>query len=110
MEHRPLLDLRRRLDEFPGEKPVPLPPSLTSPAWWALVRKPAGIGQLSLEPQEARLFELLAAEPVGRALSLLESGCPESERAALPARAQAWLARSVELGFWTGLSTRGPAT
>jgi hypothetical protein len=107
-EHRPLLDLRRRLDEFPGEKPVPLPPSLASPAFWALVRKPAGIGQLPLEPQEARLFELLAAEPVGRALSLLESECPEGERAALPSRAQAWLARSVELGFWTGLSTTHP--
>jgi len=109
-EHRPLVELRRKLGDFPGEKPIPLPPRLPVPAWWVLVRKPAGIGQLPLHPQEARLFELLAAETVGRALSLLEAECPESERAALPARAQAWLARSVELGFWTGLSATRTAT
>jgi hypothetical protein len=109
-EHRPLVELRRKLGDFPGEKPIPLPPRLPVPAWWALVRKPAGIGQLPLQAQEARLFELLAVETVGRALSLLEAECPEQERAALPARAQAWLGRSVELGFWTGLSASRPAT
>jgi hypothetical protein len=107
-EHRPLLDLRRRLGEHPGEGPVPLPPELPRPAWWALVRKPGGIGQLRLEPNEARLFILLRSQPVGHALALLESECSEADRAALPGRARAWLARSVELDFWSGLSEPEP--
>jgi hypothetical protein len=102
-EHRPLVELRRKLSAIPGEAPVPAPPPLEEPAYWAFVRKPAGIGQLPLAKTEARLLTLLRVHPVAEALALLESECAESERASLPARIQTWLARSVELDFWSGI-------
>ncbi|HVU00676.1 MAG TPA: DNA-binding domain-containing protein [Polyangiaceae bacterium] len=98
-----LAALRARLVADASETTHPLPEQHPSPRAFALVRRPGGVGELSLAPLEARLFELLAGHPVSEALGLLEAECPEPERAALPANAQRWLARSVELGFWSGL-------
>jgi hypothetical protein len=102
-EHWPLLELRKKILGDEGEAPIPIPARLPSPQWWAVARQPAGIGKLPLEPREAELFLLLARHPIGEALARLEEACPEVDRAELPAKTQAWLARSVELGFWAGL-------
>jgi hypothetical protein len=102
-EHWPLLELRRTLISDPGESPVDVPPRLPRSQWWALARKPAGIGQLALEAREAELFLLLREQPLGDALACLERVCSEDERPTLPARTQKWLSRSVELGFWCGI-------
>ena len=83
-EHWPLLELRRRIGGVPGESPIALPPKLEKPAFWALVRKPAGIGELPLERREAELFLLLREHPIREALSRLEGACSGEERAALP--------------------------
>jgi hypothetical protein len=103
-EHWPLCELRRRIRSDSGEAAVPLPPRLDTARAWALVRRPEGIGQLALEAREAELFKLLGRYAVQDALARLEAACDEVERATLPAKAQHWLARSVELGFWIGLA------
>lgn len=102
-ESWPLVDLRGRVVEEDGEQPVPLPPRLARVQSWAIVRRKAGVGALPLDPLEARLFALLREHPVGDALAMLETSCPDDDRTTLPAKARGWLARSVELDFWTGL-------
>ncbi len=104
-EHWPLLELRRSLSRETGEAPVPLPLALSAVRFWALVQRPEGIGQVSLEAREAELFRLLEKHVVEDALARLEAACSDAERVDLPARARAWLARSVELDFWTGIET-----
>jgi hypothetical protein len=106
-EHWPLLELRAQvLRDGNGEKAVPLPPRLPRSRWWALVRTDQGIGQLPLDAREAELFGLLSQLAVGDALAELERICEPEERVDLPRKTQMWLARSVTLDFWTGLSRR----
>jgi hypothetical protein len=103
LERWPLLELRRRVMAGPSsERRTPLPPPLPQPRCWALVRTGEAVGQLPLEPGEAELLELLRGCTVSEALGRLEQACPPEERATLPAKAQGWLARSVQLRFWIG--------
>jgi hypothetical protein len=105
-ENWALCELRRTLVADTRETAVPLPPRLTQPQFWLLVRSPSKPGQLALEPLEpleARLLTLLEELPVGEALARLEQACPASHLPQLPSDAQRWLARSVENGFWRGL-------
>jgi hypothetical protein len=102
-EHWRLLELRARVVDEGEETTVPIPERHAEPHHFALIRRRGGVGQLSLGAREARLFELLAGHTVGDALAVLEAECPEVERATLPAMAQRWLARSVELDFWSGI-------
>ncbi len=104
-EHSPLLDLRQRALALGPESSaqLALPPPLPAPRDWAIVRGETGTTSVQLDPREADLLRLLAAHPVGQALARLEDECPETERAALPAATQRWLARSVQLGFWSGI-------
>lgn len=99
----PLLDLRRGALADPSETPIAVPPALALGRAWALVRRDDGVAQISLEPREAQLFALLLDLPVREALARLERTCSADERAVLPAKAQLWLARSVEHEFWLGL-------
>jgi hypothetical protein len=80
-----------------------LPSSLDEPRWWALVRERDGIRHVSLEAKEGALLSLLTRRTVREALAELEASCPRDERAALPSRAQRWLAASVQRGFWAGV-------
>lgn len=98
-----LLALRRTLEGNRSEAALPLPPPLHPPGWWALLRKPSGIAYVPLEPTEGQLLRLLERFSVQEALARLEAEVPESERAALPLKAQSWLARGVEHGFWSGI-------
>jgi hypothetical protein len=102
-EDWPLCRLRRELLGDRDETAVALPPRLVRTQHWALIRTPQRLGQLPLEPEEARLLNLLGNHSVADALGRLESECEPVRRAALPARAQAWLARSVDLGLWSGV-------
>ncbi len=104
-EHWPLCELRRELlaDESGHEAPLTLPPRHAQPSCWLLVRDAERLSTLALATQEAALLELLGAHPVAEALARLEAHCAPEERAALPAQAQRWLARSVKRGFWSGL-------
>jgi len=101
-ERWPLVRLRDELSTVAGEVPVPLPPRLPETQWWALVRQPSATGRFPLARREAQLFSLLAKYSVGEALANLEADCTNEERARLPVQVQQWLARSVDLGFWTG--------
>jgi hypothetical protein len=101
-EHWPLVELRRTILEDEGESAVEEP--APHARWWALIGRAEGVLRLQLEPLEGRLFALLSSSTVRDALACLESECPENERARLPQKTQEWLARSVTLGFWTGLS------
>lgn len=107
VERWPLLELKASLAKSGGESAVPLPAALEEPRSWALVREPGGIRHLSLASREGELLGLLSRHTIRDALAALESACPEPERAALPEQAQRWLARSVERGFWAGLTTEG---
>ncbi len=80
-----------------------LPSSLDEPRWWALVRERDGIRHVLLEAKEGALLTLLTRRTVREALAELEASCPPGERAALPSRAQRWLAASVQRGFWAGV-------
>jgi hypothetical protein len=102
-ERWPLVRLRDELATVAGEAPVPLPPRLPQTQWWALVRQPSATGRFPLARREAQLFSLLAKQPVGEALAKVEADCTNEERASLPVNVQKWLARSVELGFWSGV-------
>lgn len=79
------------------------PDALTEPAFWAVFQTHVGVSQARLSRLEASLWRLLGEHPVERALGLLEASCTDAERATLPALTQTFLARSVELHFWTGL-------
>lgn len=103
-EHWPLLELRKKLRDDPSEKPAVVPPPLDRSRFWALVRREEGIGQLPIEAREAQLFALLRTHTVRDALTKLEEECSEAERTELPAKARAWLGRSVELDFWVGIA------
>ncbi len=101
-EHSALADLRRTIVRDEGERRVPFPRPWPEVRFIALVRSDEGTGEIPLETREAELLRLLAEHPVRAALGLLERACPAQERAALPAKTQNWLARSVLHGFWTG--------
>ncbi len=102
-ENFPLLELRKKTLGDPGATRVAIPPALPHPRAWALLRNDHGISQISLEPREAELFALLREFSVRDALARLENACSAEERALLPAKTQAWLARSMKLEFWIGL-------
>jgi hypothetical protein len=105
-ESWPLLEQRQALERagWPDTGPAPLPGRHPTPRFWVILRTPAGLVHLPLEAREAQLLTLLGQHAVGDALARLEAACPDDERPALPARTHAWLARSVELGLWSGLS------
>jgi hypothetical protein len=94
-----LLQLRRQLPDLGGAV-VPLPPTLPTSRRWAVFREGHGTAQLSLAPEQARLFELLARLPLTEALATLESECAALERDALPKRVQGWLQQAVAKGFF----------
>jgi hypothetical protein len=106
-EHRPLLELRKRLLHDSSQDCVEVPPLLPRARWWALVRRDQGILHISLEPREAELLVLLGETSVRDALARVERECAPEERALLPAQARGWLARSVELDFWSGVRGDG---
>jgi hypothetical protein len=100
-----LLELRQRLCGAPvnDERPIALPAAHPSPQTWALVRRARGFGHIPLSPAHAALLMLLQSLPLGQALQELERRFPAERNPELPGKVQRWLARSVELGFWTGL-------
>jgi len=100
VEHWPLVALRRRALDEPGEQALSLGPRLAAPQHWAIFRTERGHGVAPLEPLAHRLFTLLAERPLADALGVLESDCTEAARSRLPGRVQAWLAQSMRLGFW----------
>ena len=102
-EHRALLALRTTLLAAPTSAIAEVPPLLARPQFWAIVRLEAGTASIPLEAREAELIALLGRYSVGDALGRLESSCPAEERSNLPGRVCAWLARSIEHGFWCSL-------
>ena len=107
-ESWPLMQLRRSVTSDPGESAVPLPPRLRAPQSWLIFRAPGGAAQMALAPRQAQLFRLLTRHVVADALARLESSASPQERTRLPADVQAWLAQSVELGFWSGVDEPAP--
>lgn len=101
-EGAPLSELRTELLRNPGEARVAMPARFPTTRHSLLVRSAEGTRLRRLETGEAELLQLLTTRSVRDALATLERSVPESERAALPARAQQWLARSVQLGVWSG--------
>jgi hypothetical protein len=102
-EHSALLDLRRTLLNDASERRVPLPPPWPLPRSVALLRTEEGTGEMPLEAREAELLRLLRGHPVRDAVAILERACPPEDRAELPSKTRAWLARSVQHGWWTGM-------
>lgn len=102
-EHAPLLELRRRVLADRSERRAPPPPPFASPRVAALARAGESTLEIPLEPREADLLRLLREHSVRDAVGLLEAACPPNERAALPAKTQAWLARGVARGVWVGM-------
>ena len=106
-EHRALLALRTTLLAASNSATAELPPLLARPQAWAIVRREAGTAHIPLEAREAELLALLGQHSVADALGRLESSCSGEERANLPEQVRAWLARSIELGFWCSLRRDG---
>ncbi len=105
-EHFALLELRKKVLGDP-DRPVVFPVALAHPRAWAIVRTDEGVLQIALEAREMRLFMLLREFTVSDSLARLERECSAEERAALPTKARAWLARSVEKQFWIRLAKVG---
>jgi hypothetical protein len=106
-EHRALLALRTTLLAASNSATAELLPLLARPQAWAIVRREAGTAHIPLEAREAELLALLGQHSVADALGRIESSCPAEERANLPEQVHAWLARSIELGFWCSLRRDG---
>lgn len=100
-EHWPLARLRQDALTRGDEAEILPPLPHDAPVFWAVFRARGAVSQARLRPLEARLWQLLREEPVARALGMLEASCDPQEREALPAITQTFLARSVELSFWT---------
>ncbi len=100
----PLVELRVEALSRSSQKPLPAPAPSLEPVAWLLVRTQRGVGHVKLERTEARLYEELFEHPVGVALARLEQQLPAGERAGLPQQVQAWLARSVRIGVWSGVA------
>jgi hypothetical protein len=96
----PLLEIRAAVR---ADSRVTLPARLPRARSWALVRRDEGFLRIPLEDEEARLFSLLERHTLGEALARLEETCPPDARESLPDKTRAWLARSVEQGFWSGV-------
>ena len=107
-EHAPLVALRRTLSRGASHARLTAPPPHDGARRWAIVRTDTGTLQLELEAHERELHRLLEARPLRDALAQLEGSLPTHERATLPARTQAWLARGITHGFWTGLRDEAP--
>jgi hypothetical protein len=103
-ERWPLAERRLALLERPSDDVVRLDAPLPQTRHWLLSRQHSKVRLLPLEAQEQELLKLVQARPLPQALGELEAAQPEGERATLPERAQTWLARSVKLGIWAGLS------
>lgn len=104
-ERYPLLEARASLLAMKLTAPIAPPERLAAARWWALAREPAGVRHLPLEAREGELLSLLTEMTVRDALATLEARCSDEERAALPTSAQRWLARSVERGVWSAMTT-----
>ncbi len=104
-EHWPLCERRITFVEQPSDEPLALPERLAAPRSWLIARHATKVGLRALAPAEAELLTLLQQYPLHHALALLENAAPETDRAALPGRAQAWLADSVRLGVWAGFAS-----
>lgn len=98
-----LCELRQQALGAPDASSLKLGPPLSRPRDWLLLRQQVAVSLSPLEPGEAALLRLLALHPVGAALAELETSYPQESVAELPERARTWLARSVQLGIWTGL-------
>jgi hypothetical protein len=61
------------------------------------------VAELALEPLEARLHQLVTTQTLGSALTTLENEAPAEERADLPHKTQAWLAKAMRAGAFSGL-------
>lgn len=100
----PLVELRVDALSRLSEKPLPAPEPSPEPVPWLLVRTQRGVAHAKLELTEAQLYEELFEHAVGVALARVEQRVSTSERARLPQKIQAWLARSVRLGVWSGVA------
>lgn len=109
-EHSALLELRRGILADTTERRFPFPPAHPARRAVALFRAGDRTVEAPLEPMEAELLHLLCDHPVRDALARLERACPDAERASLPERTGAWLAKSVERGWWTGMVRAQPQT
>jgi hypothetical protein len=103
-ETYPVSELRPRALSLRGEETLPLPSPLAAARSHLLVREQLRLKLVRLEPAEAELLRLLGLLPVGAAIAELEARSTPDERSILPGRVQRWLARSVQLGVWSGLS------
>ncbi|HXX68303.1 MAG TPA: DNA-binding domain-containing protein [Polyangiaceae bacterium] len=106
-EHGPLVELRRLLAREPSTGALALPSPLPHSRWWAIAGVGDGVATLPLEAREAELLTLLGRLSIRSALARLEQACTLEERAHLPQRTRAWLARSVAAGFWSAVSFAG---
>lgn len=102
-EHAPLVALRQTISRAPAHGRVAMPAPLDGPRWWAIARTDLGTRHLPLERQEYELLRLLVDHTVRDALTRLERESAPDQRLQLPARTQAWLARGITHGFWSGL-------
>lgn len=107
-----LMELRKQLTGDQGEQAVPLPVHHPVPQHWVIYASAQGYGALPLLAVRARLLENLRDFSVSEALARVEQAASAEEREVLLGQAQAWLADSVQRGFWSGLSvpdeTAGP--
>ena len=109
-ESWPLCELRRGTLGAEPLGALVLGAPLAAPRSWLLARDGLRLNLIALEPREAQLLGLLTQYPVANALAHLEAECFEVERQQLPERVQAWLARSMRLGIWSGISAAGAQT
>ena len=101
-EHWPLARLRLRTMREPGERAVALPEPWPAPRHGVVHRTPHGVAYRPLAQLQVRLLELLAHQPVGHALGVVETECSPDARARLPELARELLESGVRLGFFSG--------
>ncbi|MBK7076945.1 MAG: putative DNA-binding domain-containing protein [Myxococcales bacterium] len=102
VERWPLVALRHGQRHAPEAAVGLPPPHPAGPQAWVIAAVADGQRVSPLSPLEAALVDRLTALPVAAALAEVERAHPADAPAALAAAVHAALARTVELGLWTG--------
>lgn len=101
-ERSALIDLRARILASP-DAPIARPSPHATERWFAIARPDVRTATIALDPLEAALLDALSRGSLRDALATVEQACPADDRASLPRRTHAWLARAVSQGFFSGM-------
>lgn len=102
-EDWPLVAMRHALVTGDEAKAGSVGPRMDESRFWVFTRTVEGIQHIPIHSLQARLLRFMQKHSLEEALFYVESEANEEEREFLLAHVGAWLAQSIQLGFWCGV-------